>query len=285
MKKTLPFLEEACYNRAMIVSDIHTHSSFSEDGKSTLTQMAEAGRHLSLKFLGISEHLDVDPVSAKLFRRTDVSAYFAEARKLQRENSESFTLLAGLEYGYSPDPSTLSLLCSVSDKYSPDFVVNSVHVAGENECSRAEYFLGKSKREAYSVYLEQVLKSLDAPYFYDIVGHLGYVSRKAPYEDKTLRYGEFHDLLDEILKKTISKGKLLEVNTRTRGVESDFLPGEDILSRYFELGGRLVSFGSDAHDTLHIGEKRERVCDALLRIGFTHIAVPAKGRVSLIPLR
>lgn len=269
----------------MIISDMHTHSSFSEDGTSSLLEMAEAAKGLSFRFLGLCEHLDVDSVSETLFTPTDVSAYFPFARKVQAENGEGFTLLAGMEYGYSAEPRALERLCSVSEKYTPDFVVNSVHVADGQECSRAEFFEGKSKQAAYAAYLEQVCKSLDAPYYYDIVGHLGYVSRKAPYADKTLRYGEFRGLLDEILKKTIAKGKLLEVNTRTRGIGCDFLPEADILARYFELGGRLVSFGSDAHAASQIGCNRECVCAALLKIGFSHIAVPVKGRIVLLPLK
>lgn len=283
--KILAFGRGACYNSGMIVSDMHTHSSFSADGRSTLTQMAEAGRSRGLRFLGVSEHLDVDPVSEKLFQPTDVPAYFSAARELQKENGPSFTLLAGLEYGYSPDARTLETLLSVSEKYAPDFVVNSVHVADGEECSRAEYFRGKSKRQAYSAYLEQVLNSLDAPYFYDVIGHLGYVSRKAPYEDKTLRYEDFRDLLDEILKKAIARGKLLEVNTRSRLSGSPFLPGPDILARYHELGGRLISFGSDAHDVSFIAAGREDVAATLQELGFDAVAVPARGRVTLLPLK
>ena len=121
-------------------------------------------------------------------------------------------------------------------------------------------------------------KSLDAPYGYDIVGHIGYVSRNAPYPDKALRYEEFADPLDDILKTVVARRKILEVNSSMRGTESGFLPATDILTRYFELGGREVSFASDAHDVARIAEKRESVCAALKAIGFTHVTVPDRGK-------
>lgn len=263
----------------MILSDLHTHSTFSTDGRSELTDMIQTAKLRGLRYYGVSEHFDLDDYSIRLYGSIDVKAYFECARSLQQQCSgDNFTFLAGGEFNYVSDRSVLGKFNSVVDTYHPDYVVNSVHVVDGIECFRREYFDGKTQHYAFSRYLDQVLESLDAPYHYDIVGHLGYVARNAPYEHRKIAYVDYADLYDEILTKIIRKNVILEVNSSARGAESEFLPDTDVLARYFQLGGRKISFGSDAHNIDRIADKRDLVCKALRTIGFTHITVPCKGK-------
>ncbi len=273
------------------MTDIHTHSAFSTDGISPLSDMVAAAFEKGLRYYGVSEHFDRDyaaiglKIHGKILPYTDAEAYFPTARRLQQEYApKGLRLLIGGEYGYRRDPRCFEEYERLNRQYAPDFVVNSVHTVDGADCYFPEYFVGKNKEYAYSRYLETVLDSLDAPYSYDIVAHIGYVSRYSPYADRKLRYEDFHEIFDEILKKIIEKGKILEVNSSSRGAGSDFLPDTDILTRYFELGGRLVSFASDAHNTSRIAEKRELVVSALKQIGFTSIAVPDCGKYIAIEL-
>ena len=114
--------------------------------------------------------------------------------------------------------------------------------------------------------------------------HIGYCSRNATYPDPKLRYADFSDVIDEILRRIVRKGKILEVNTSSKTAGSPFIPDTDILARYYELGGREVSFASDAHDTERIGEKRDLVCAALKELGFTYLTVPRRGEHLHLPL-
>lgn len=99
------------------------------------------------------------------------------------------------------------------------------------------------------------------------MGHLGYVTRQAPYPDKQLKLSESGEKIDRILKRIIHTDKTLEVNTN-HGLNAN----EEILARYFELGGRNVSFGSDAH---HGGlcDGWEQATATLKRIGFSELSV------------
>ena len=241
--------------------------------------MVAAAKAKGLRYYGISEHFDVDEASHRLYGETTSPAYFAAARKLQAaQNTDAFTFLVGAEFGYTEEEAALSHLKELAEVYKPDFIVNSVHIVDGVDAWFPAYFEGKSKEYAYSRYFEQVLRSLDAPYPYDIVGHVGYVSRNAPYADNKLRYEGFAAFYDEILRTVIAKDKILEVNTSSRGAGSDFLPDTDVLKRYYALGGRKVSFASDAHDTSRLLEKREKVVAALKEIGFAHITVPVCGK-------
>ena len=268
----------------MIQTDIHNHSKFSTDGISPLEDMVATAKEKGLRYFGISEHFDYDYIAAGLkipgFEPpyTDAAAYFSTAALLKGKYcDDNFTFLSGAELGFSDDERCKEEYARLIEKYSPDFVVNSVHTVDGVDAYVKSYFEGKTKKRAYRDYLNAVRRSLDAPYNYDIVAHLGYCSRNAIYADPKLRYGEFSDIIDEILKTVVQKNKILEVNSSPRSAGSEFLPDTDILSRYFELGGRRVSFASDAHSTDRICDKRETVVAALKKIGFKYITVPCCG--------
>ncbi len=269
--------------KLMIRTDMHTHTFFSQDGREDLRNMLEKAVSLGLRYYGTSEHFDYDYwkrgllIGGKQVRQIDADAYFARARRLQREYADKIRYLAGCEFAYENSSAAQELYLKTADKFKPDYIINSVHVCLGNDCYFPEFFAGKSKEYAYNAYLYRVLESLDAPYPYDVVGHIGYCSRNAVYKDAKLRYAEYADVLDKILIKIIEKNKILEVNTSSKTAGSDFLPDTDILERYFSLGGRKVLFGSDAHDAFRIADKREQVSAALSKIGFTRLTVPVRG--------
>ena len=122
-----------------------------------------------------------------------------------------------------------------------------------------------------------IRKSLDVPYHYDIVGHIGYLARYVSYEDRSFNLEQFGEEIDDILQTIIQKDKILEVNSSTKQLPQLCMPDLNILQRYYDLGGRKVSFGSDAHDTFRFLEKREQIVVALKQIGFTYITVPFRG--------
>lgn len=266
-----------------MITDVHTHSTFSPDGVSPLADMLARAEALGVSYYGVSEHFDYDYladgvlIDGKPAAVTDAAAYFACARKLQAGRGHGTRFLVGGEFGFTPNPRAHAMYAALIGNYHPDFIVNSVHTVDGVDVWYGEHFAGKTKREAYGSYLRRVRESLDAPYAYDIVGHIGYVARNAPYPDPVLRYDDFAALFDEILCRVVARDKILEVNSSGRGA-GDFIPNADVLRRYFALGGRLVSYASDAHSTERICEKRETVVSALRAIGFTHITVPDCGK-------
>lgn len=268
----------------MVLTDIHTHTAFSPDGKDSLSDMVQRAEELGVQYYGISEHYDLDYVMNHLAidesekKLTDLNAYFTAARKLQKERRKEITLLVGCEFGFTPNRDVVPLYKEIIEKYSPDFIVNSVHTNRVSDYYYPVSFGAKIKAEAYKEYFDLVLRSTKADYDYDIVGHLGYCSRYAPYKDTKILYAEFKDEIDSILKEIIFREKILEVNTSADGSGSDFLPDKDILARYYDLGGRNISFSSDAHDVSHIMKKRDLVVDALKDIGFKGVTVPNKGK-------
>jgi histidinol-phosphatase (PHP family) len=88
---------------------------------------------------------------------------------------------------------------------------------------------------------------------------------------------EFGEQIDDILQTIIRKDRILEINSSSKQLKQRTIPALPIIQRYYELGGRKVSFGSDAHNCERIMEKRDEVVAALKEIGFTYITVPCRG--------
>ncbi len=265
------------------LTDTHSHTyPASHDGKSTLMEMVLAAIEKGIAVLGFSNHIDYDYVEelmtqeekAKL-KNGDESLYFGEARVLQEAYREQVTLLVGAEFGFSPDAAVQKRYLSFYETYHPDYIINSVHSVRGRDYARAS--LSQDRHKVFRDYLQAVRESLDVPYPYDIVGHFEYLVRYVPFEDKYLHPAEFREEIDDILLTIIRKNKILEVNSSTYGLTRFSIPNPEILERYYILGGRQVTFGSDAHDTNRLSDKREQIISLLKTIGFTHLTIPHRG--------
>lgn len=265
---------------------MHTHSLFSHDGQSALRDMAKTALEKGLLFYGMSEHFDYDletDSGTALQTRASEEEYFHEARHIQDDYAGCLNVLVGCEFAYTNNPKAYEMYQATYDKYKPDYIINSIHCpigSGVDYCTKQIFFKDgqtRDKAEVYREYLKGILQSLEAPYPYDIVGHIAYLTRYAPYEDRRLLWTDFKTELDEVLTAVIKKDKILEVNSSNRGGVSMTLPDKDILQRYYELGGRKISFGSDAHGVDRLADKRAEVGEMLKEIGFTYVTVPCRG--------
>ena len=264
------------------LTDMHTHSTFSHDGRNTAAEMLEKAQQMGVAFYGLSEHFDYDydveklaPGQYKAPTTAHEEEAFHVARHLQEDYEGVMNVAIGAEFGFSEKEEVQGRYAMSYEKYRPDFVINSVHSA--NGVDYYYHVDEGEKGETYRNYLRLIRKSLDVPYHYDIVGHIGYLARYVSYEDRSFNLEQFGEEIDDILQTIIQKDKILEVNSSTKQLPQLCMPDLNILQRYYDLGGRKVSFGSDAHDTFRILEKREQIVVALKRIGFTYITVPFKG--------
>lgn len=227
--------------------DIHLHSKFSFDSKEEQSVYVNAAKERGIKVLGFSEHYDYDAVldGERDITLCDIEKYSENILKLRRENAD-VDILFGIEFGYRREaiPHYNALL----SRYSFDYVINSVHtLKGRGDCYHDAFFEGQTLEKSYGDYLNVVLESVNSDLDYDIVGHIGYVSRYRKGEYSALCFEKFSSIIDDILYSVIERGKCLEVNTSCGTSPSEFLPDVSIIERYIALGGKLISFGSDAH--------------------------------------
>lgn len=271
----------------MVRVDSHTHTNHSHDGHLSIAEMVRLAKAQNLSYLCTTDHCDYDLVYGGCrapFRwgDTDVESYWQDWKiakeALDNDENNTLTLGFGIEAAYADGDLVAEKYKELISKYPFDTVINSVHCAGGKDMYFKSAFLFKSKKKAYGMYLDTIRRSLDVPYRYDVVAHIGYLTHGAPYRDNALRYVDFADKIDDILKRIIELDKSLEVN-----FHHEMNPKRDIIERYFELGGRKISYGSDAHRG-DICKEFDNVCKMLKEIGFEYLVTYVKHEPHLVPI-
>lgn len=248
------------------MTDLHIHTEYSFDSDESPENYVKEALSRGDGFIGFSEHCeynmaDYDPD----FPTPDFDGYFSASDRLSDKYAD-IKILKGVELGYSD--SAVSRYKALLKKYPFDHVILSVHtVGGRGDCYFPTFYDGLNKREAYSLYLEETLKAVRSDVDFQILGHVGYIARYAPYSDKRLIYSDFPDVFDKILRALIDRGAALELNTSAAGVSSDVITDKSVIGRYIELGGRIFTFGSDAHSSARYAENADRVKQILSSFG------------------
>ncbi len=250
--------------------DVHVHSDFSFDSQEKTQNYLNQARKLNIPVIGFSEHYDYDAfLDGADIGLTDIPKYIGYLKEL-KGNYSSPAILCGIEFGYSE--AAVQQYKLLADNYDFDYVINSVHtLPNRGDSYYPEYFEGKTTKEAYTDYFKAVLRSVKAPFDYQIIGHIGYVSRYRSGVDSKIRYCDYSKIIDDILMEIIKRDKCLEINTSSGMAGSEFLPDKDIIERYLQLGGEKLSFGSDAHKACDYQRKSDILLTYLKYIGVKNL--------------
>lgn len=263
-----------------VLSDSHSHSKFSHDGRVRAEKLMQRAGEMGLDYYAITEHLDRDYKYCRTERfipQLRLKSYYKAVEKLRQKYAHSSTYFAfGVEVGFSPK--VVEWYKEHLPKYDFDVIINSIHTQDGGDAYFGKILEGKTQDELYNRYLDLLLQSVKVPYDYDVIGHLGYVTRYVKFENYTLWQEPYKAKIDELLREIILRDKTLEINTHVKHREMMFLPERAILERYYELGGRNVTFSSDAHLIESIGDRYEMARNLAKEIGFTHWTVYKKRK-------
>ena len=230
--------------------DYHMHSKVSFDGKETPEVMLCAAENAGLKEICFTDHIDFDPMAQVQVMLFDTKDYNAAYDHL---SSDKVKVRRGMEYGMISDRP--ELLKQALGRRAFDFVIGSVHFVDGYDVYFPPYWEGKTMEQAERLYLEEILACVQAHEDFDVLGHLTYISKAASNPThRPVVYDNYKELVDEILITLAQKGKGIEVNTSGMGVCGLFLPDESYLRRFKELGGQIVTVGSDSHDVGRAGQ-------------------------------
>ena len=171
----------------------------------------------------------------------------------------------------------------VSESRSDErYIHASRHIPSREE---AEAVTPEKEAARYRHFFEVTLKRLEAYDCFDTLGHLDFVVRYGPNRNQFYDFKTYGDIISAILELLIRKDKALEVNTG--GFKYGLghpNPCEDVLKRYRELGGRLLTVGSDAHVPGFVGYEFDRTAELLKEIGFREYALYRKRVPQMLPL-
>ncbi|MCR5694974.1 MAG: histidinol-phosphatase HisJ family protein [Clostridia bacterium] len=250
-----------------MLSDTHTHTYYSADSKTDPEENIKKAVENGQKYIVLTDHFDHGLKCGKSDYNFDSLARADEIQRLKDIYASKITVLCGIETGQQPDEAVRKANDDKLGEYGFDYIIGSTHLIHGLDPYEGVYFEGKTMKEAYTELLRELIYNALLYDNYDSVGHFDYTSRYAPYENRTLRYRDFPDLLDAFFKIIISKGKALEFNTKTA---TRVEPDPDVWKRYRELGGELVTVGSDAHKPELVGLEFRRFGSFLKSCGFDY---------------
>lgn len=239
--------------------DFHMHSRVSFDAQDSGQQMALAAKAAGLREICFTDHIDYDPLASEQTMAFDTAAYNAEYDGLE---VPGLKIRRGMEFGMdltNPEQFKRDLR-----RRHFDFVLGSIHFVEDRDVYFEPYWEGKTVFQGERRFLEQTLACVELHEDFDVLAHLSFISKAwANPSQRLLPYEEHRAIIDQILRTLVRKEKGLEMNTSGVDRCGGFLPTEDIFLRFRQLGGRIVTVGSDAHNCRRVGQYAHRACGIL----------------------
>ena len=259
-----------------ITCDCHLHSAFSGDSKAPMESMIQKAVELGLTHMCFTEHMDFDypvtPHTPEGFFEVNTDAYLYDLLILREKYKDKIKLLFGIELGLQPG--LQKKLTAYAKNYDFDFIIGSSHVCNGRDPYLPAYYEGRTEEEAYREYFQSIIDNTKKFSNFDVYGHLDYVVRYGPNRDLNYSYKKYQDLFDTILKLLIEKGKGIEINTgAVKSGMTQLHPCTDVIRRYRELGGEIITLGSDAHEPMYIAVAFPKAAEILKDCGFRYYTV------------
>ena len=227
-----------------MIFDSHSHTKFSADSDMMAEDALAVAREQGIGMV-FTEHLDVD-FPGELDYSFDPETYWKTYELLRGDG-----LRLGVEVGMQA--ATVDASRAFVARAPFDLVIGSVHLLSGVDIYEREFFEGREKEDIYREYFRAMAESIASHDFIDVLGHIDYIARTAPYKNPELSYGAFADEIDAVLRAAVDHDVVLELNTRRLGTRRALKELAPIYTRYRELGGTCVTLGSDAHDAQAIG--------------------------------
>ncbi|MSS63072.1 histidinol-phosphatase HisJ family protein [Velocimicrobium porci] len=268
----------------MILTDMHVHSSFSSDSDAKIEDLVKEALKRNFSYFYLTDHMDYGfPITDGLDFILDVENYDKTFELLYTQFGEKIKIRKGIEVGIKPD--ITDKLEKLLKEHFFDFVVGSTHLVNDTDPYQPIYWEGRTEKAGIQDYFEMVLENFKQFNNFDTCAHLDYVVRYSPSKGKGYSYQAHGDIIDEILRYLIQNGKALELNTG--GLKYGLPhpnPHTDILKRYRELGGELLTIGSDAHTPLHYAYDFPKIENLLKTLGYRYYSVYEKRKPIQLPL-
>lgn len=255
----------------MYLVDYHMHSKYSFDGECEIRDICEVALGRGLSEIAITDHMDI--YSGKPYEYIlDCKNLYKELREVKEEYAGRLKVLVGVEYG-QPQANREEALKFIND-YPLDFIIGSIHNLWDDKDAYDYDYRETDYHVVYDGYVDWLM-TLAECYEYDVLGHVSYPSRYV-YSQTGVRVDlrQYEEQYRAIFKKVIEDGRGIELNLSgiARGL-NETMPDMYLLKLYRELGGEIITVGSDAHTLDHVGIVTKAGYEILKEAGFKYFTV------------
>ncbi len=252
--------------------DVHIHSQYSMDSTTDMEDIVIQAIKKNMKSICFTDHVDFDCTAQNIdfvFRESD---YFRDINRVKYKYKKDIEILAGVEIGIQPH---------LFERYQQfisnnlfDFILMSIHSVKKQDIYLDNFTKDKDPLEATLEYYEDMLTCVRGFSNFDILGHIDYIDRYFASKEDVPHFEEYKDILSEILRIIIKKGKGIELNTSGFRNHLGYLhPKLPILKLYKSLGGEIITIGSDSHTADTVGAEYKLAEKMLRDSGFKFIHI------------
>lgn len=268
----------------MYWTDYHMHTNCSSDSKATLEQQAEAACQAGLAEICVTDHWNLlDQQANPLPHHYDWAISLANWRNARERFTGRVEIRLGIEVGNGVlDPEGVDRSLALPEL---DFVIGSLHNQSAAAGGKGIFTVAKGckTRADCMALLEDYVDTLDAladTAGFDVLGHIIYPLRYLPprYE---LDLTPWWDRLAHILKKVIASGRGIELNTTQGDTVAQWRP---LLALYRDLGGEILTLGSDAHRPQAVGASIPQAGALAREAGFRYAATYRRHTPAFVKL-
>lgn len=255
------------------------HSRISPDAHFGMEEMCAESCRKGLKEVVFTEHYEfyTDGIVRPYFNEAYLENYFAVLNECRDKFKGKLNVKSGMEFGQSHLERKKAE--EIAERYPFDYLIGSVHKLDNVDLENMEY-TKDTVDEIAKNYYESLLELSETGAF-DCLGHLDLFKRHCRKYGFSDQYDRFEPTIKKILTAIIQRGKGIEINTSgLRQAAGETMPGINILKLYKELGGTIITAGSDSHKPEDVGAGFDEAHVLLRKAGFDRIAVFNQRRCS-----
>lgn len=246
-----------------MLADYHLHSKYSPDSNVDVDKYVEKALELGFDEICYTDHYDFDEPR---FNSINFDKYFEDIKTLKEKFKNKINVKIGMEFGMQIH--IIEKFKKIYNLYPFDFIILSCHSIDDLQLYNGEFQKGKTQKDFNERYYNEIYNIISVYKDYSVLGHLDLIRR---YDKTYYSLEKTKPIITKILKQVIKDGKGIEVNTSCyRYNIPDLTPSLDIIDLYKELGGEIITIGSDSHDITHFGAKIKDVQKILIEHGYKY---------------
>lgn len=260
-------------------ADYHVHTQFSDDSAYPMEQVVKDAIAMGMEEICFTDHVDYGikedwdcghPIQYRgkePLANVDYPAYDRKIKEMRDKYGGQIRIKMGMEFGMQMH--TVSRYEELFARYPFDFIILSVHQVEDKEFWTQDFQKGRSQKEYNERYYEEMGHLVKTYSDYSVLGHMDLIVR---YDKESIYpFKKIEPMVAKILRTVIERGKGIELNTSYhRYGLKDTTPSMDILRLYRELGGEIITIGSDSHEPEHLGAGMEEAKKVLKDLGFRY---------------
>lgn len=252
--------------------DYHVHTNFSADSSMPMEEACAQALQMGIKEIAFTEHMDYFYPNCNLIFEFNYEEYAKKVDEVRRK-FQDLTILKAVEMGLHP--SVYKKAKQFTDENEFDFIIGSAHIVDDLDLHNGDYFQNKTLDKALETYFQTVYQYVDEYEDFNVLGHLTLIKRYLNYLDAhwtEVDWTKYYDIVGETFKRLIDSSRGIEVNLSGFRYQIDCtLPNLSFLKLYRELGGEIITVGTDAHSKRDVGKDLKLGYELLQEAGFQYV--------------